>query len=1023
MKASWIRITTLLLAAGLVLPLRAQISMAGDDPARVRWNTLRTRHYRLLYAAGSDSLARVYGHLLEKWHSATGVSVGYRPGEKYRKVSPVILHPCMARSNGSVALAPRRMDLYTVYDASNPDPLPWELNLAIHEGRHLAQLQFGRDGVFNGFHYVFGEMFAGALSGVYPSLHLLEGDAVAAETALTASGRGRTHDFLAWYRMASDQGEKRDWYQWRYGSFNRFTPDHYTLGYLTVAGMRVFYDDPLFTQRYFQSVTSRPLRLGHLQKTMRERSGKGFQDTWDDILAQQHALWAAEDVLRGPFTDETPRVKTCRRYEDYAALIPAENGLLAVKTSLFNPTVLVRIGPDGKETPVRPFSGSISKLASDGERIYWSEIVPAPRWTLEQDSRIRFIQDGTLVDLTRKGRFYNPSLSDDGQTLAATEYPLEGGSRIALFSHAGTLLRTLDMPDTLQVVETLWDGDALVFSAVSPAGMGLYSLPSAGGSIETMLDAKPVKINHLRARDGNATFTSDRNGMNNIYRFDLRGRRLFQLTESRYGATDATLTADGLSYTALTPQGRKPVLTPADKLLQREVAWAERHRYPVADALSAQEAALGAKAIEPEEAGPAEAYCKGAHLFTFHSWAPISFDYDDIADVSFESTVRKAAPGVTGLFQNDLGTHYGTASLAYGKGDDGWRPSVHIKSTYSGWYPVFTFSLEGGERLARKAMQRKYLDTKGNTAAKGAAIHKLDDPVIYASVESYIPWGTTSGGWRRGFIPRVKFSWTNDQYSSLTETYQEIPNPDPTAPKEYKYVSTEPNGITHSVFLMDFSGRAYVMRPTAERAVYPKFGFGIEGGYRMAANLLFAYAPTFYLFTYGYLPGFGPGQGLRLSGLWQHKNREYTLYSSNAVKTQPRGFVDSDLTTLLGMYGPEQCKVSADYAIPFLRLDCSWLSPVAYIRNLELIPFADLSLIRFTEGLRAGTVEAGEWGNLWSVGADFNVKLGNFFWLPYDSTLGVRFAYNGGSSYNFLETAHTDGLSRTYVGLQFNVAL
>ena len=83
MRQSWIRLATLILAATLALPLRAQISTAGNDPVWILWNTIQTNHYRLIYAAGSDSLARVYGRLLEKWYPATGASVGYLPGENY----------------------------------------------------------------------------------------------------------------------------------------------------------------------------------------------------------------------------------------------------------------------------------------------------------------------------------------------------------------------------------------------------------------------------------------------------------------------------------------------------------------------------------------------------------------------------------------------------------------------------------------------------------------------------------------------------------------------------------------------------------------------------------------------------------------------------------------------------------------------------------------------------------------------------------------------------------------------------
>jgi hypothetical protein len=45
----------------------------------------------------------------------------------------------------------------------------------------------------------------------------------------------------------------------------------------------------------------------------------------------------------------------------------------------------------------------------------------------------------------------------------------------------------------------------------------------------------------LRSSNGALTFTSDHNGVNNIYRFSPADGTLLQLTESHYGATDATL--------------------------------------------------------------------------------------------------------------------------------------------------------------------------------------------------------------------------------------------------------------------------------------------------------------------------------------------------------------------------------------------------------------------------------------------------------------------------------------------------
>ena len=67
-------------------------------------------------------------------------------------------------------------------------------------------------------------------------MSLLEGSAVIAETEGTLSGRGRTADFLEYYRVATGSGQRRNFYQWRYGSISRYTPDYYRAGYIAMSG-------------------------------------------------------------------------------------------------------------------------------------------------------------------------------------------------------------------------------------------------------------------------------------------------------------------------------------------------------------------------------------------------------------------------------------------------------------------------------------------------------------------------------------------------------------------------------------------------------------------------------------------------------------------------------------------------------------------------------------------------------------------------------------------------------------------
>ena len=282
--------------AAVLLPLGAQaqinlFSSTGNDPGSLRWSTFQTGDYQLIYPRGLDSLATVYGTLLQQYCVPLSASSGFRPNEKFSRPMPVILHPYAGISNGLVAWAPRRMDLFTLPDVSGMTPIPWAKLLAIHEGRHVAQKQFLRTGFWTGFHYPFGEL-AEMIIGMVPNSSLLEGDAVVAETALTKAGRGRSGDFLSEMRMYFDTGDLRSWYQWRYGSIKKYTPDIYRLGYLTVADYRYVYEDPYYMTKFLKVASTLGGAFSAMNSASKQSSGKKLPVAWSEMMGTYRTLWA-----------------------------------------------------------------------------------------------------------------------------------------------------------------------------------------------------------------------------------------------------------------------------------------------------------------------------------------------------------------------------------------------------------------------------------------------------------------------------------------------------------------------------------------------------------------------------------------------------------------------------------------------------------------------------------------------------------------------------------------------------------
>ena len=284
----------LLLALALSAQARAQFVVPGDDPGSLRWYSLESAFYRVIYPEGAESLARSYARLLEQFRQPIGASFGFTPGEGMRKKMPVVLHTHHVYSNGSVAWAPYRFDLFTLPPAYDPDPTPWDIQLASHEPRHQAQLQAWSRSFGKPLTWLIGQAWNPVGWQVYLNRIYGEGDAVVGETGLWKGNRARTADFLDYYRMSFDQGQFRSWSYWRYDSFKHHVPDVYALGYLTLAGGRYFYDRPLLVQESVQSSLKNPLRFSpwNMQHHVARAGGfKHFKQAFRDLQERYDSLW------------------------------------------------------------------------------------------------------------------------------------------------------------------------------------------------------------------------------------------------------------------------------------------------------------------------------------------------------------------------------------------------------------------------------------------------------------------------------------------------------------------------------------------------------------------------------------------------------------------------------------------------------------------------------------------------------------------------------------------------------------
>ena len=943
------RVHILLLCLALLSPatLCAQFYLGGTDRGSLRWRSMDTQHYRIIYPRGRDSLARVYGAELESWRTAVGKSAGYEPCQfQGKRKMPVLLHNEHAVSNGSVVWAPSRMELYTTPDPANPIPMPWETNLAIHEQRHVAQMQTGLTGPLRPLGWFFGQMLNGAACAAYGGQMWMEGDAVIAETALSNSGRGRMASFLDYYMYSFDNGDWRNWYSWSNGSQRYYTPNHYALGYMLLAGLRYNYDDALISARRFTSFSKNPFRWGYAR--------------------------------------------------------------------------------------------DIRSLTGDGSRLVWHEIINDPRWELRSRSVILSydIRSGRTRKLSRSGMLFNPAPGPDS-SLLVTIREEDGGSALGLL-HEGVREpeKIADAPDGLQIVESCcFEGDIYV-SGLSEGGFGIYRLEN--GKLQCILQPQAATISDFGVEpDGHIHFCSDLNGNEEYYHLDPADSSLHRLTSTRYGGSDWHFSPDGsrLVFCAQDRNGRRVMSCETDSLFFVPTDFSQRHKWVIADRLSEQERRLGAaRDSSVFMAGMPRRYSKFAHALRIHSWAPLYFDYDNIAAMSFDRWYDSAAPGLVVFSQNTLGTLYGSMGYSFHPDPDGgqwrasdpdrlpWRHSGHLKINWAGLYPVFEADLDINDRRAHRDGFIA-ITTNGKTGSLQTTSDIIDGrPLVDFSLSAYIPWSFSRGGRYCGLVPKLSWNISNDSYDTVPVWMKKTEIVDEEGNSSYTLEYLGKNGA--NIFAkqsLKASLRFYLMTATASSSVYPRWGIAAECGYYQSIQngglntvsgkhrLL---SPHLYAYVYAYMPGFVRQQGLILSARYGLECDRDRIFPSYALNTLPRGLKDnSQAAYMFCGNNLHSLAFSADYAIPVWLSDLHIGGGFAYIKRMVLTPHFDFSL--FGNGAFDKS--------LFSAGLDMEFDFGTLFWLSWPMSAGIRVDYNGGKSFGSLLESGTVK-NHWYVGPLFNIS-
>jgi len=943
----------LFLSAGL----QGQFFEYGQDAGTLRWSRFETPHYRVIYPRGIDSLANAFALRLETAYPYLGQALDH----EHRRM-PVIIHNESSFSNGVFVWAPKRLEIF-----SNPDPnsynQDWLWQLALHEGRHAVQIDKLDQGFTRALHYLGGEQLVGAMAVFLPYWYL-EGDAVDAETRLSQSGRGRQPSFeMELKAQMLGAGQVYSFSKAVLGSYRNYIPNHYKLGYLMVRHGRRNYGDEFWID-FQQYSARRPFLLNPTYFSMRKYGVKSKRQFYLDAMEEFRNHWALRDSLREKTPYHSWREDGIRHYTNHT--FPHEISpslVMAYKNGIDQIPEFVLLGREGQEQSVfRPGFLSSGRVSFSGSHIVWDEFVPDTRWSNRNFSVIRSyeIATGRIRSLGRRTRYYSPDLSGDGTRIAAIEQSDLQKFSLVILDLKGRLLNRIPSPGNVLIQHPAWmEKDTAIVVVVSEGqSKSLSSFRPADSSWNEVMDAGVENISFPVISGSRIYFSGTFSGIDNIYCHDTGEGRTWQVTSSRFGAFQPSISRKGdvLYYANYTSGGFEVASVPLEEGLWRPLEKSRDHTEQLD-----HETSEVAYRIREEEALKdttyiPEPYPKIRHLFNVHSWLPLYVNYLNPV-LSIDPDHLPVSPGLSLVSQNHLSTAVSQLGYEYKNGFHYFHSGIQFK----GRYPVVNLYFDAGGEPDILVL---------NDAADTAMALPAD---IHLRAETYVPLRLNTGKFLTLVQPGIEYSYRRD-----LQFDEEI----------YDY---EP-GVHYLYYTM--YGTSYLRQ--GARDILPRLGITLSGGYYHApfGNLVYGAASVAGMTVY--LPGFLKHHTIRLSGQTQ---MQYPLDPNRPaflnLMTLPRG--------LYSVFGEELTRISADYVFPVLYPDLA-LSGLLYLKRIRAALWTDY--MTGTNVIIRDPQPHYEDRTYHNIGADVIADL-NILRIPFPLSLGARFIHELDTRRTFVEFLYT----------------
>lgn len=860
-----------------VTKIHAQYVDSGQDPAKINWKQINTQHFQLIFPEEATTDGLKLAKSLELVYKEAGKSLNHHP----KKIS-VILHSYTSVSNAAVYWAPRRTEFNTI-PPQDIYPQYWLNQLAIHEFRHVVQLDKMRQGFTELLYLIFGEQATALVTGLHVPLWFLEGDAVVTETALSCSGRGKLPEFGMPLRALLLEKKIFTYEKAYFRSFKDFIPNHYVLGYYLVSHGREKYGYNLWSDALNSSARA-PFIPYRFYKPIRKATGAGRWKFYRQSMQELQATWTAEldslDVNEGRLVNDAEK-KVFTSYRFPQAL--SNGNILAKKSGLSDIDKFIVIDTAGEQRLIYiPGFFNINRLSAEKNKLVWEQYNFDARWSnrIYSDIHLFDLKTEKHSRLTDKRYLFSPALSPDGNTIVAVEaLPVNQYSLVFLNAQNGEQLLKIPHPENLFPSTPSWskDGEKIVGIFLEKEGKTIEVLDIKSRVFERIFPPTCLDISQPVFWKEYIVFRGTFEGKDDIFALGLNDKKHYKITESKFGAFDPNIHGDSLIYSSYSSEGYN-----IRTMMLDTVTWTEirEGRYPLPRySFMEREEDILPFDYDTIPDLPVQNYKRWKNLINIHSWFPAAINIE----------TGTPSPGITFLSQNKLSTSFLTAGYKFNLNER--TDSYSVDYTYKGWYPVWSVN---------------YISRLRGLVVDDTLTTWKED---LAGLSVRLPLNLTEGKYATGFIPSASYQYI---FRSLRSDSPE-------------------NLITGPVNLFDYDVTLYRYLKMAPRDLLPRLGQDLTLNFRHSPFGRAIYQSVFFATGSLYLPGILKHHSFVFSAGYEKFSGRQDLRLPHLISF-PRGYF---------LQAEEQLRsITAEYWLPLVYPDFT-IRGLLYVKRIRATLFLD----------------------------------------------------------------------------------